>query len=88
MGIHIDQTEVEQAIHALAELRGQSPLDTIGQVMMSELSRELSLRVNLSPERRTWLDDVRQVQARIRTLPVLDPRSPDEILYDEDGLPR
>lgn len=29
-----------------------------------------------------------ELQRRSAALPVLDPRSPEEMLYDEDGLPR
>ena len=31
---------------------------------------------------------VRELQERIARLPVLDPRDPDDMLYDEDGLPK
>ena len=88
MDIQIDRPDVEHAIHRLSELRGQSPVDTVGEVMLGELSKELDLRARLSPERLAWLDDVRKLQAHIRTLPVLDDRSPDEMLYDADGLPK
>jgi hypothetical protein len=28
------------------------------------------------------------VQQAMKTAPILDPRSPDEMLYDEDGIPK
>ncbi|HEX8375597.1 MAG TPA: type II toxin-antitoxin system VapB family antitoxin, partial [Geminicoccaceae bacterium] len=31
---------------------------------------------------------VREIQAEVAKLPVLDPRDHGEMLYDEDGLPR
>lgn len=37
---------------------------------------------------RNFLEAVWKVQREIAALPVLDPRPIDELLYDEDGLPR
>jgi hypothetical protein len=31
---------------------------------------------------------LQRIQERLATLPVLDPRAPDDMLYDEHGLPR
>jgi hypothetical protein len=34
------------------------------------------------------VEKLRRIQERIASLPVLDARDPDELLYDEHGLPR
>lgn len=87
MGIEIDQAEVERAIRTLAEMRGQSPEDIVGEVMLRELSQELERR-----EHRARGDDLmsrlREARRYFAHTPVLDPRPYRDILYDEDGLPK
>lgn len=87
MGIAIDQAEVERAIRTLAEMRGQSPEDIVGEVMLRELSAEMDRR-----ERQSRSDDLmsrlRDAQRYFAAAPILDPRPYRDILYDEDGLPK
>jgi antitoxin VapB len=52
-----------------------------------EAIRERMLR-QPRPDRDRTIAAIRQIQEHLSTLPVLDPRSPDELLgYDEYGLP-
>ncbi len=32
--------------------------------------------------------EIRRIQAEVAAMPILDSRSPEEMLYDEDGLPK
>lgn len=41
-----------------------------------------------NPDTAQWLEGIREVQREVARLPVLDDRTPDEIVgYDERGLP-
>ncbi|WP_419809011.1 type II toxin-antitoxin system VapB family antitoxin [Sphingomonas sp.] len=83
MGISIKHDEYERAIRQLATERGLSLTDAIGIAVRNELKREGT------PVRfESYLHQIREAQTIIATMPVLDPRTPDEILgYDEHGLP-
>jgi len=83
-GLNIKDPEVHALAAELARRTNQS---------MTEVVRE-SLRKSLESERRRVTDQSRvtkrvmEIAKRISSRPVLDPRTPDEILgYDENGLP-
>ena len=83
MGINIKHDEYERAIRELAASRGVSLTDAIGMAVCNELRRDREA------ERKTdFMTRVRQAQAIFAAAPMLDDRTPDEILgYDEHGLP-
>jgi antitoxin VapB len=83
MAISIKDPETDRLARALAAATGESLTDAIRSALRDRLERE-SRRA-----RRGIGVEVRRIQERIARLPVLDPRSPDELLgYDEHGLPR
>ena len=83
MAISIKDPETDRLARALAAATGESLTDAIRLALRDRLERE-SHRA-----RRGISAEVRRIQERIARLPVLDPRSPDELLgYDEHGLPR
>ena len=116
MGVHIDSEEYERQARRLADHRGTSVDEALGDLLRRELEREgliapedegvrraklmveqlRAKRALLPPEeqeeRRRGDDDfmagVRDLQRRVAELAVLDPRPADEIIYDEDGLPK
>jgi antitoxin VapB len=46
-------------------------------------------RIELHARKATLLEDMEAMQRRLNALPVLDRRSPEEILgYDDNGVPR
>ncbi|MEA1085975.1 type II toxin-antitoxin system VapB family antitoxin [Sphingomonas sp. CD22] len=83
MDVHIQHHAHEQAIRELAANRGLSFSDAIGVAVCNELERDRET------ERRTeYLARVREAQAIFAAAPILDPRTPDEIIgFDEHGLP-
>ncbi len=85
MGLSIKNDAVEAMIRDLAARRGVSMTEALRQALEAELAREEADRAARIAEKRKR---VAETVARLRALPVLDDRSPDEILgYDENGLP-
>jgi len=83
MDVHIQREAHEEAIRELAASRGLSLSDAIGLAVCNELERDREkLRRTENFER------MREAQAIFAAAPLLDPRTPDEIIgYDEHGLP-
>lgn len=80
MGLTIDNEALVAMIRDLAERKGVSADEALREALERETKREAEMA------RRTAV--LREIQAEIARLPILDPRSPDEILgYDESGLP-
>ena len=83
MDVHIQREAHEEAIRKLAASRGLSLSDAIGLAVCNELERD---REKL--RRAEYFERVREAQAIFAAAPLLDPRTPDEIIgYDEHGLP-
>jgi antitoxin VapB len=83
MAISIKDPETDRLARALAAATGESLTEAIRRALRDRLDRE-SHR-----SRRGISLEVRRIQERLARLPVLDPRSPEEIVgYDERGVPR
>lgn len=83
MGISIKHDGIERLIRELADKRGTSLTDAIGAAVRNELARDSDEQRGEDFRRR-----VREAQAIFAAAPVLDPRSPEEIIgYDDHGLP-
>ena len=80
MGLHIDDPEADRLARQLAELTGESIDRAVTNALRDGLARQEEItRVRAR---------IKEIQRRVAALPVLDPRSPDEIIgYDENGLP-
>ena len=79
MALSIKSERADQLARELAALTGESITDTVITSLERRLAEERRRR------RRRSVDDLVQ---RFRELPVLDPRTADEIIgYDENGLP-
>ncbi|MDQ8165358.1 MAG: type II toxin-antitoxin system VapB family antitoxin [Gemmatimonadota bacterium] len=82
MAISIKDVETDRLARALAAATGESLTDVIREALRDRLERE-SRRA-----RRGVAAEIRRIQERVARLPVLDKRSPDEIIgYDEHGVP-
>ncbi len=80
MVLSIKNDEADRLARELAQLTGASITD----VVVTSLRAQLELE-RLSRRPRGFAD----IQQRVRELPVIDPRTPDEIIgYDDCGLPR
>jgi antitoxin VapB len=84
MALSIKDPEAERLARALARQTGES-ITTATRRALEERLR----RVGGASRKAALLEDLAASRSRWRALPVLDGRSPEEILgYDENGLPR
>jgi antitoxin VapB len=84
MALNIRNSETEKLAEALAKLTGETKTEAVTQALRDRLAR---LRRERS--RRRLADELDEIARHCSQLPVLDSRTPDEILgYDENGLPR
>jgi len=84
MALSIQNPEAEQLARELADRTGESLTEAVVNSLRERLQRERKRA--RSPRLR---DEIRAIAQRCAALPVLDPRSPEEILgYDSHGLPR
>jgi antitoxin VapB len=83
MALSIKNPEADRLARELARRTGESLTDAVVNSLRERLRRE-SGRAR-APSLR---DEIRAIRERCSRLPVLDPRSPEEILgYGDDGLP-
>ena len=83
MPISIKDPETDRLARALAAATGESLTEAIRRALQDRLDRETRRsRAGIGAE-------IRRIQERLSRLPVLDPRSAEEIVgYDDHGLPR
>lgn len=83
MALNIKDRETDSLVRELAALTGEPITDAVKVAVRERLERERRLRPG-----KAGVAEVLTIAARIAGRPVVDPRSPDEILgYDEHGLP-
>lgn len=90
MGVVIDDPQTEAKIRELAARTGETPEQAVAHAVDA---RRAQLPAPKPPpggaESRPRERTLEEVLAHIDSLPVVDDRSPDEIIgYDENGLPR
>lgn len=84
MALNIRNPETERLATELARLTGESKTEAVTTAVRDRLDR-----VRRAQRRRSLADELDLIGRQCAALPVLDPRTPDEILgYDEQGLPR
>lgn len=82
MALSIKNPEADRLARKLSEVTGESLTEAVTEALRERLRRERG-RV-AAPRLR---DELRAIRERCSSLPVLDSRSPEEILgYDERGL--
>ncbi|HEU0088668.1 MAG TPA: type II toxin-antitoxin system VapB family antitoxin [Pseudonocardiaceae bacterium] len=82
MALSIKSDEADRLARALAAETGESLTEAVVGALQERLAREHARRGPRMSAR------LRRLQADVATLPVRDPRPPDEILgYDDDGVP-
>jgi antitoxin VapB len=83
MALSIKDPETERLARALAERTGE----TITIATRRALEERLR-RIGSDARKAALLEDLEAIQRRWNALPVLDSRTPDEIVgYDENGIP-
>jgi antitoxin VapB len=84
MALSIKDPETERLARNLAQLTGES-ITTATKRAIEERLRRLGAHSG----RAALLEDLADIRRRWSALPVLDNRTPEDILgYDENGLPR
>lgn len=85
MALSIKDPRTDQLARQVARLAGESLTEAVARSLEERLERLQRDR----PGRRRLADELDEIALRCAALPVLDPRSPDEIIgYDDRGLPR
>ena len=84
MALNIKNAETEKLMRELARRRGKGITEVLTEVLRQEVERE-----RRKPQRRNNADLHRRIDAivsHLNSLPVLDDRTPDEIIgYNERG---
>ncbi|MGF6228138.1 antitoxin VapB [Inquilinus ginsengisoli] len=84
MALSIKDPETETLARELARRTGESITEATRRALEDRLRRVVGAK-----KAPLLLEEMAAIRKRVAALPVLDRRSPDEILgYDEDGLPR
>jgi antitoxin VapB len=84
MALNIKNPETERLARELARVTGESLTEAVTKALRDRLARE----TRQGADREQIRAEIRRIQTDVAALPVLDDRTPDEILgYDEFGLP-
>lgn len=84
MALSIKSLETERLAREVAAKTGESITGAIQNSLAERLDR-----LNCEHRGRNLMSQLEEILHRIDQLPVLDSRTPDEIIgYDENGLPR
>ena len=80
MTLHIKDPEADRLARELAELTGEQVDEAVTNALRKQLEKQKEIARKL--------EAVRKISEHFRSLPILDPRSPDEIIgYNEHGVP-
>jgi antitoxin VapB len=83
MAFSIKNDEADRLARELSALTGETLTETVVRSLRERLSRQ---RAGVKRPRAGT--ELARIGSELRRLPILDPRSPDELLgYDENGLP-
>ncbi len=83
MALSIKHPEADRLARELAKRTGESLTDAVLNALRERLERTKN-----RGRRRSVAEELRAIGERCARLPVYDDRHPDEIMYDERGLPR
>lgn len=81
--LNIKNPETRRLAKELADLTGESVTEAVTEALRDRLQREKKAR-----SKEGVAEKLMEIADRVAALPELDPRLPDDILYDEHGLPK
>ena len=81
--LNIKNPEARELALKLSRLTGESVTEAVTEAIRERLSRKQG-----TGNKEGVAEKLMEIGRRAAALPVLDPREPDEILYDEYGLPK
>lgn len=85
MGISIKNAEVERKIRELAQRTGETVTEAVKRAVETRLGLMATAAKQAETARQMEID---RIIKEMHSLPVYDDRPMDELLYDEDGLPK
>ncbi|MEM1044054.1 MAG: type II toxin-antitoxin system VapB family antitoxin [Bacteroidota bacterium] len=85
MQLNIKNADAHRMASELARLTGESLTEAVTRAIEQRLDAE---RRRTIEARGSLAERIRPLVEKINAMPELDSRSGDEILYDEDGLPK
>ena len=84
MALNIRNGETERLAAELARRTGETKTEAVTKALRERLGR-----LRRERGKRRLADELNEIALRFASLPVLDPRTPDEIIgYSDNGLPR
>ena len=83
MALSIKNEEADHLARALAAVTGESLTEAVVVALRERLERQRTQRDNDD-----FAESLLEIGRRYRSRPLLDVRTPDELLYDDSGLPR
>ena len=87
MSILIDD-DTERMVYRLADATGVTPAEAVRDAVAARLEHVAPPPRPKKLTREEFMARIRQIQDEVAAMPVLDPRSPEDMLYDEFGLPK
>ena len=81
--LNIKNSEARRLATELSRLTGETVTEAVTTALRERLDRERRAR-----RREGMADRLMAIGRHAASLPVLDPRDPDEMLYDDFGLPK
>jgi antitoxin VapB len=85
MALSLKHPDADRLAREVADATGEGITEAVINALRERLARLKKRRRHARP----LSEELRAIGERVAAMPVLDPRSPDEILdYDERGLPR
>ncbi|MGY9055078.1 MAG: type II toxin-antitoxin system VapB family antitoxin [Alphaproteobacteria bacterium] len=85
MHLNIKNDDAHRMAKELAQLTGESMTEAVIQALEARLAEE---RAKVRKSRAGMAKDLRAIAEALQKTPLLDDRHPDDILYDEHGLPK
>ncbi|MCP4295043.1 MAG: type II toxin-antitoxin system VapB family antitoxin [Proteobacteria bacterium] len=83
MALNIRNQETEDLASNLAQLTGETKTETVKKSLRERLNRVLRKKTV-----HCLVDELDRIATHCASLPILDERSAEEILYDKKGLPK
>ena len=83
MALNIRNNQTEKLAADLAKLTGESKTEAVKYALQDRLNK-----VKRQKTRRSLTQRLNEIAQHCAGLPILDKRSPEEMLYDEHGLPK
>jgi antitoxin VapB len=83
MALNIRNRETEKLASDLAALTGETKTEAVTKALKDRLGQ-----IKRQRSKRHLADRLDEIAKHCAALPILDARRPEEMLYDEHGLPR